>query len=109
MLERAPWGRVGKVTEEGRGGWGSPRLRLKLFLMGVKLGQRLREQDGGRVAQLPFLTYLSHGGGAHQPLPPPRLTPQPLPPRRRLPLGEGHTHTASYLLPCLLSFTSSSG
>lgn len=66
MLERAHWGRVGKVTGEGGERWGSPRLRLKLFLIGVKLGQRLREQDEGQAAQLPFLTYLSHGGGGHQ-------------------------------------------
>lgn len=26
VLERAQWGRVGKVTEEGGERWGSPRL-----------------------------------------------------------------------------------
>lgn len=46
---------------------------------------------GGRAAQLPFLTYLRHGGGAPKPLPPPGQSPQSL---LLTPLGGG-THRLS--------------
>lgn len=79
-------------------------LTLAIFIIGVKLGQRLREQDGGRAAQLPFLTYLRHGGGAPQPLPSLGLMPQSLPLRHRLPWGGRDEHRLRQLSSPLTSF-----
>jgi hypothetical protein len=54
--------------------------------MGVKMGQWLRERDGGRVAQLPFLTYLRPGGGARLLLSDTQITAS----EAQAPLGRSH-------------------
>lgn len=65
----------------------------------MKLGQWLRERDGGQAAQLPFLAYLRSGGG-----PPLRLSLLPDPrPNRCLCTDSPSAHRHSQVLPISLA------